>query len=82
MGSWLNHAGSFLALHGTNSSLTGSVVSVCGLGCSGACGIPVPRQGWKLSALHCKTTGPPGKSHSFIFIDFLIKNIAGPGLLN
>ena len=84
MGSWSNHAGSFLAVRGTNSlCLTGSVVAVWGLGCSGACGIPVPRQGWKLSALHCKTTGPPGKSHSFIFIDFfLINNIVGPGLLN
>ena len=47
--------------------LTSSVVVACVLSCSVACGILVPRP------LHGGffTTGPPGKSHSLYFLNYL-----------
>ena len=74
-GSSLRHAGSRAC--GLSScgmwalECAGSVVAACRLSCPVACGILVPRPGIKPMSPALEggflTTGPPGKSHTYLF---------------
>ena len=81
VGSLLNHAGYLDWGHRRSScSAVGSVVVSFRLSCSTACGILAPRPEIKPTspALEGRffTSGPPGKSHTSLFIDLCWSNLA------